>query len=212
MAMQENKKEPSKGEKTRERILALAEASVLEKGFDATSIDELTAAADITKSGFLYHFSDKTDLARQLLQRYLVQDEIFMDALFDRADELSSDPLHSFLIFARLFGEAMDDAPNVHPGCIVASYTYQDRLFSDDIRALNREGILRWRNRFTSRFELISEAYPPKGDVDLVALADYVSTIIEGGIIMSRALGDKSIMMQQIMLGRDHVKRIFQPD
>ena len=37
-----------KGSNTRDRILDVAEAAILEKGFAATSIDELTAAVGIT--------------------------------------------------------------------------------------------------------------------------------------------------------------------
>ena len=53
-----------KGSETRELILGFAESAVLEKGFAATSIDELIAAVGITKSGFFYHFKDKSDLAK----------------------------------------------------------------------------------------------------------------------------------------------------
>ena len=53
-----------KGSDTRERLLAVAEAAVLEKGFAATSIEELIAAVGITKSGFFYHFPDKGALAK----------------------------------------------------------------------------------------------------------------------------------------------------
>jgi AcrR family transcriptional regulator len=42
------------------------EAAVLEKGFAATSIEELIAAVGITKSGFFYHFKDKNELAKAL--------------------------------------------------------------------------------------------------------------------------------------------------
>jgi AcrR family transcriptional regulator len=45
---------------TRERLLELAEQQVLQKGFAATSIEELIAGVGITKSGFFYHFKDKT--------------------------------------------------------------------------------------------------------------------------------------------------------
>ena len=55
-----------KGEATRERILEIAEAAVLAKGFGATSIEEVIAEAGLTKSGFFYHFKDKHDLARQV--------------------------------------------------------------------------------------------------------------------------------------------------
>ena len=46
------KKDTRKGNATRERLLDAAESAILEKGFAATSIDELHAATGITKSGF----------------------------------------------------------------------------------------------------------------------------------------------------------------
>jgi TetR/AcrR family transcriptional repressor of nem operon len=66
---------PRKGSDTRERILDVAEAAVLEKGFAATSIEELIAAVGITKSGFFYHFKDKNELAKALLVRYVEREE-----------------------------------------------------------------------------------------------------------------------------------------
>ena len=47
---------------------------MLAKGFAATSIEELIAAAGITKSGFFYHFKDKGELAKGLMLRYLEHD------------------------------------------------------------------------------------------------------------------------------------------
>ena len=58
-----------KGDETREQILAVAESSVLAKGFAATSIEEIIAAVGLTKSGFFYHFRDKGELAKGLLLR-----------------------------------------------------------------------------------------------------------------------------------------------
>ena len=49
---------------TRARILEVAEAAVLAKGFASTSIEEIIAAVGITKSGFFYHFRDKSALAK----------------------------------------------------------------------------------------------------------------------------------------------------
>src|SRR5688572_33362150 len=88
----------TKGERTRERILDFAYDSIVQKGFAATSIEELVEAAGITKSGFFYHFRDKNDMARQLFDRFLAEDEQIVDTLAHRARELSDDPLQSFLI------------------------------------------------------------------------------------------------------------------
>ena len=92
----------SKGGDTRERILDAAESAVLDKGFAATSIEELIAAVGITKSGFFYHFKDKNDMARQLFDRFLSEDESIIETLQTRARELSDDPLQCFLIFLNL--------------------------------------------------------------------------------------------------------------
>lgn len=199
-----------KGDDTRERILAVAEAAVLAKGFAGTSIDEIIAAVGITKSGFFYHFKDKGELAKGMMQRYIEHDRQLLDDLFRRGDELHSDPLHGFLVGLKLFAEMLGNLPEAHPGCLAASFTYQDQLFSRDIRALNAEGVLAWRHRFRERFDLIARTYPPRHQIDLEALADMAATLVEGGLVMGRMLADVTILPRQIMLYRDYVQTIFQ--
>jgi TetR/AcrR family transcriptional repressor of nem operon len=207
MALSENP--PRRGTDTRERLLDLAETAVLDKGFASTSIEELIAGAGITKSGFFYHFKDKGELAKALLQRYLDREEALFDALFARADELNEDPLHGFLIWLKLLAEMMADLPGAHPGCLVASYCYQDQLFNRDVRELNREGALRWRARFRRRLEVIAALYPPRLEVDLEALADMLLAVTDGGIIQSKVMGDKTLLPRQVMLYRSFVKTVF---
>jgi TetR/AcrR family transcriptional repressor of nem operon len=199
-----------KGSSTRERILELAEAAVLEKGFAATSIDELIAAAGITKSGFFYHFKDKGELAVALMERYIAHNDAILADIFRRADELNEDPLHGFLVAMKLFAEMTADLPSTHPGCLVASFCYQDRLFSQEVRDLTTKGVSIWRKLFLDRLTRIAERYPPKIPVDLAALADMANALVDGGIIQSRVMRDKAILPQQIMLYRDFVRAVFQ--
>jgi AcrR family transcriptional regulator len=206
--MLDDTKAPKRGD-TRERLLVIAEEAVLAKGFAGTSIDELIAAAGITKSGFFYHFKDKGELAKALLLRYLDHDRQVLDDLFNRADELNEDPLHGFLVGLKLFAEMMANMTEVHPGCLAASFVYQDQLFNREVRELNAEGILRWRSRFRERFDLIAKTYPPHEGVDLDALSDMAATLIEGALVLSRALRDPKIPAQQVMLYRDFVRCVF---
>lgn len=196
---------------TRERILDLAEAAVLEKGFAATSIDELIAAVGITKSGFFYHFSDKGELALALMERYVAQNDMVLDEIFSRADELSEDPLHGFLVGLKLLAEKMADLPGTHPGCLVAAFCYQDQLFNPDVRALTRDGVMRWRLLFRQRLERVAERYPPRAGIDLDDLADMANTLVDGGIIMSKVLRDKSVLPRQVLLYREFVRSVFEP-
>jgi len=198
-----------RGGDTRERILDTAETAVLEKGFAATSIDELIAAVGITKSGFFYHFRDKGELAKALLVRYVARENELFDDLFRRADALNEDPLHGFLVALKMMSELMSDLPSGHPGCLVASYCYQDRLFDREIREINASAVLGWRERFRERLESIAKRYPPRTKVELDDLADLLSVIADGGIILSKAVKDRHVLARQIMLYRDYVRMIF---
>lgn len=200
-----------KGQATREKLMDIAETAVLSKGFGATSIEEIIAEAEITKSGFFYHFKDKNELARALLQRYLENEDAILDSLFSRARELHDDPLHAFLIGLKLMAEMMADLPSGHPGCLVATYCYNERLFDRDVQDINREAALQWRARFLKIFEEIAAIYPPREQVDFNALADMVSTIVEGGIVMSKAVREPKVLSEQIMLLRSYVKLLFMP-
>jgi AcrR family transcriptional regulator len=199
----------TKGGQTRQRILDLAEEAVLAKGFAATSIEELIAAAGITKSGFFYHFRDKNDLAKELIARYAEREGALMDDLFAQADALNDDPLHGFLIFLKLLADVADAMPGGHPGCIVASYAYQQQLLNAELRALLREFHVTMRRTFRARLDAIAERYPPRAEVDLDALADMLGAVMDGGIIQTRALGDGALLPRQVMLYRSYVRLLF---
>jgi len=196
---------------TRQQILDAAEAAVLSKGFSGTSIDELIAAVGISKSGFFYHFRDKTELAKALLERYVETDNKIFDDIFSRADELSEDPLHAFLIGLKMLSEVFADLPNGHPGCMVASICYHEQLFDREVREINQRAVLGWRQRFRERIDRIADRYRPAISASLDDLADMLSVVADGGIILSKATRDPASLSRQILLYRDFIRLIFSP-
>lgn len=199
----------TKGEATRELLLDAAEAAVLEKGFAGTSIEELIAAVGITKSGFFYHFKDKGALAKALLERYIAREDRLFDDLFGRADELTDDPLHGFLVGLKMLAEILADLPKGHPGCLIAAVTYQERLFDQEVRDLNTAALLNWRARFRVRLDRIADRYPARITVDLDDLADMLSVVADGGIILAKAMDDRTALARQVLLYRDFVRLVF---
>ncbi|TIW39438.1 MAG: TetR/AcrR family transcriptional regulator [Mesorhizobium sp.] len=200
-----------KGAETRERILEIAEASVLAKGFGATSIEEVIAEAGITKSGFFYHFKDKNELARALMLRYIEENDRIFDDVFHRGRQLSDDPLQSFLITLKLLAELMGDLPNGHPGCLIATFTYQERLFDRTVRDIAASAVRSWNGRFRDALNEIASVYPARKGMDLDDVAIMFSCVIDGGIIMSRGLGDPRVLERQILAFRSVVKMLFAP-
>lgn len=199
----------TKGERTRERIMDLAYQAIVEKGFAATSIEELVEAAGITKSGFFYHFRDKNDLARQLFERFLAEDHGIMETLEKRARELSDDPLQSFLIFLNIYAQMMDDMNALHPGCMVATVTYQERMFDAEVRQMNVDYLRKMRARFVRWLDEIIVENPPRIAVEVEELADLLNVVVEGAIIQSKALRDESLMGKQARQYRNYIKLLF---
>jgi AcrR family transcriptional regulator len=198
-----------KGSNTRERILEIAEASVLAKGFAATSIDEIIAEAGLTKSGFFYHFRDKNELARDMLRRYVAEDNRILDEIFGRAADLSDDPLQVLLIGLKLLAETLSDLPNGHPGCMIASVCYQERLFDREVIEINRQAIEGLNERFRRYMDDVAAVYSQREPVDLDVLAELVSSIIYGGIIMAKVTSDPQRLPRQILAFRSLVKLLY---
>lgn len=193
----------------RELILQAAERAVLNKGFAGTSIDELIAEVGITKSGFFYHFKDKSELAKALLQRYLDVEHALFDDLFERAFTLHEDPLHGFLVGLKMLEEMLADLPNAHPGCMVASVCYQDQLFNQEVRDLNKAGVLEWRRRFRGYLDRIATLYAPNMSIDLDDTADMLVSIVDGGIMISKVTGEIAVLPAQVRLYREFIRAIF---
>src|SRR5512136_466654 len=70
------------GDKTKSRILEVAERLFAEGGFDATSVDRIARAAKVNKALIYYHFKDKNDVIASL----------FTGILDELAQELESSP------------------------------------------------------------------------------------------------------------------------
>lgn len=199
----------SKVTSKRELILDLAEQGVLAKGFASTSIDEIVFEAKISKNGFFYHFKDKNALAKALLQRYLDNEDAILDDVFHRGAAHSSDPLDALLFSLECLATLMDDLPNGHPGCLVATLAYSEKLHDQDVRELNKNAVVSWRHRFLLELEKVEKEYAVQDKVSLSSVADMISSILEGGIILSRALGDPKILGDQIRMLASYVRLLF---
>lgn len=61
------------GEITRERILKVAEELFSRKGFDGTGLEEIAARARINKATIYYHFKNKKEIMKALINGVIVE-------------------------------------------------------------------------------------------------------------------------------------------
>ncbi|WP_160119178.1 hypothetical protein [Sphingosinicella microcystinivorans] len=65
------------------------------------------------------------------------------------------------------------------------------------------------RSILCSKFVGIAERYPPRADVNLSNLADMLSALADGGIILSRVLDQPRLLSEQILLYRTFIRLVF---
>ena len=195
---------------TRERILANAEELILQQGFVGTSIDEIIAATGITKGAFFYHFPNKAELARALIEQFWQRDYALLEQFARRADELSDDPLQSMLIFLKLFEEYIEALNDPSQGCLFSSYVHESEQFDEDIKQFIADSFKEWGKIYEQRIELILQKYPPKIEVEPKELAETIICIIEGGFILSKSLQDAKVMARSLRQFRRYLKLIFE--
>ena len=196
---------------TRERILDVTESLVFDHGFSATSIDKVLDRAGLTKGAFFYHFKSKADLGRAFVERYADRDIAHLEATMGRAEKLASDPLQQLLVFVGLYQEEAEKLLEPAPGCLFASYLYERMEYPEEVGAITRRTLLRWREVLVGKLEEIRTLYPPHVEVDLDALADGLTAGVEGGYIMAKALEDPSVLVAQLELYKRHLELVFAP-
>ena len=204
----ENQTSPTPKSK-RNEILDAAERAILEKGVSATTIDELTAEVGISKNGFFYHFQDKNQMIEAILDRNLQFDEEWFAEIFKNAEKVTTEPLGRLLAFLELLAAEMRNMPDGHPGCLTTACCYQDRLLTDDVRAVAAQILIQWRRVSLELLEDAASCHRPRFDVNLQELADMLPALIDGAIIFSRVVSDASILPRQILLYRALVANTF---
>src|SRR5688572_3769766 len=196
-------------EKARERILDAAQALILDHGYGATTVDAGVTRAGITKGAFFHHFGSKADLARALVERYALLDRQLLERHVERAHRLASDPLQQFLILIGLYEEEFEALTDPVPGCLFASYIYENKLFDAETLAVLRESTLMWRAVAKEMLEKVAAAHPPRVPVDLESLADLFYALTEGSFIMTKTLGDKTLLARHTRHLRNYLELLF---
>lgn len=197
------------GESTREAILDAAERLILEKGFSGTSLSDILDKTGLTKGAFFHHFKGKEELAKAIVARYTESDLAIFAEFARKAEKLADDPLQEVMLFLKLFEDFLEGQPGPHQGCVFAVYIYERGLFAPGTQKLVHQGLARWGGFYREKFAKLLKARKPKIPVTEDELTESLMSVIEGGIILSRAAEDKMLTVRASRQFRNYLKLLF---
>ena len=189
----------------RDRILDTAHRLVLERGFSATSLNDVLTEAGASKGAFFHHFAGKSGLGHALVERYAEADSALLDEFMGRAEQATDDPAEQLVAFVRGLEEAADGADTSQPGCLFVSFVYEQVPETAATRELIADAVRLWRERILAKLEHPSVVDRLPAGLDRASLADQVFTTFEGAFILARATDDSSHVRAQLA----HLRRYF---
>lgn len=193
---------------TKRNILDAAQGLVLDRGFNATTVDAVIEEAGISKGAFFHHFASKNALGQSMLERYAFADAEMLETFIARAEQASEDPAEQLVAFVRAFEEASDEMFS-QPGCLFVSFVYEKMPDSREAHRVIRGNIELWRKRLGDKLTQAFAARSITG-MDPDSLADLMFTVFEGSFILARATGDSADVRRQLGHYRRYLELVLQ--
>ncbi len=170
---------------TRQRILDAATDLMLDKGYAATTVDEIVLNAGVAK-GSVYHFFDsKEGVGLAALKAYLKRGEaVITQGSYDAVE----DPVQRGLALVdhvqAVSGELWEH------GCLAGSFAVELSAVSPAIRQASTEWFGRIEKWLAAYMQPIADASTASAVPTGLELAAQLLAVIEGGIVMGRVHGD----------------------
>jgi TetR/AcrR family transcriptional regulator, transcriptional repressor for nem operon len=190
----------------RTRILDAAMRVLRTRGYEGSSVDDICAAAGVTKGAFFHHFRSKEDLAVATAAHF----STWLEALFDRlawrdhADPrdrllayvdariaiLRGDIAHFTCLLGALVQDSYATRPAIRAACEDGMRHHAAGLEADIAAAMDRHGVA---------------GFTPEG------LALHIVAVIQGAFVMAKATGGPDLAVDTLRHLRRYLEFLFPP-
>lgn len=198
------KQSPERGD-ARTRLLEAACDVVRQKGFAATSVDDLCQEAGVTKGAFFHHFKTKEALGVAAANHWAeTTSALFANASFHELD----DPLDRVLAYLDLRkgiigGEVFEFT------CLVGTMTQEVHESAPAIRDACAESIFGHAATLEADIKAARQQRGIDADWTAESLARHTQAVLQGGFILAKATGDPELARESVDHLRNYIEQLF---
>lgn len=189
---------------TKEILLDVAQALMLEKGFSATSLEEICEKAGVTKGGFFHHFKNKNELGRAVTAHYWRSTRDMLRAAPFRTYTDPVKRVYGFIDF--LIGMSGHAASR---NCLLGNLSQE--LSNTNLRVRNAcaESFAEYASDLKADLD---EVVSVRGisALDTKSIANHIIAVIEGALILAKAQGDMEVRNESLRHLKQYLMSIFE--
>jgi len=196
---------PSKGARTRQRILERAAPVFNRRGYAGTSLNELVAATGLEKGGIYNHFGSKDELALAAFDHavaYVAERNVRTQEGLAGLDRL--------LALVTAFPQWVDD-PGLPGGCPLMNTAIDADDTHPELARRAKEAMESWHRLVGAIVKDAKRRGEIAPDVDPYELASIVTGGLEGGLMLTRITGDPA-HLARIVTHLEHSVRALRRD
>jgi len=174
---------PAQAAETRDRLLRTAFQLFHEQGFNATGVATILREAEVNPGSMYHFFQSKDELLERVLEFAL---GYLSPAVMDPVEVKTTDPIGRVFALLDQYRAGMD-RNGCKMGCPIGNLALEVSDGNTKARALIHRNFENWIGRVEGWLQAAGDRLPP--DVDRHRLARFVLTVMEGGLMQSRAAG-----------------------
>jgi TetR/AcrR family transcriptional repressor of nem operon len=191
---------------TKQRLVDAGVKLMRSKGYNATTVDDICAAAALTKGAFFHYFNSKEDIAKAAVESFRDgKSEEFQSAAFRKLP----DPL------ARVYGrldflkDSVGGAARLTKGCLIGTLAQELSLTNPELRGLCRDAFAKVAEEFAEDLAGAKALYAPKADFDPMSVALFHVSIFQGSTMMAKASATNAVLLDNIEHFRRYLNFLF---
>ena len=188
-------------------LLTAAHKLVRRQGWAATSVDELCAEAGVTKGAFFHHFTSKEELGIAAARHWTdFTAPLFANAPYHQLQD-PLDRLYGYLDFRA----ALTEGPLEAFTCFAGTTLQEVFATSPQMRSACGASITDHAARVAEDFTAALQLYRPQVPCTAESLALYTQTVLQGGFVLSKAVGDRTPLLDAIAHLKTYLRLLFAP-
>jgi TetR/AcrR family transcriptional repressor of nem operon len=191
---------------TKRKLVDAGVGLMRQRGFNATTVDDICAEAGVTKGGFFHYFKSKDDLATAAVARfYDMKAQQFADAPFRRL----ADPLER--VFGRLdfAKQSAGGTKGLTKGCLLGMFAQELSFTNAQLRTLCQDRFAQIAKDFEIDLAEAKALYAPRAAFEPRTVAMLYVSIVQGSLMLAKASESNRVLMENIEQFRAYLQILF---